>query len=91
MESEIQQGINLVNAATKTSTLKHYIWSTLPNGKEISGGKYIIPHFEAKNRIDAYIKSHEELWAKTTLFWITFYASNYIFPMFTPNFVVCSL
>jgi len=38
---EFQQGVNLANAALATSTLKHYIWSTLPNGLRISGGKYL--------------------------------------------------
>jgi nucleoside-diphosphate-sugar epimerase len=53
MEIEISQGKNLANAAFKTPSLRHYIWSTLPNGKEISKGKYLVPHFEAKNKIDA--------------------------------------
>lgn len=84
VEIEIQQGINLAKAAAATSTLEHYIWSTLPNGKKVSGGNYVIPHFEAKNRIDDYIKADEALFAKTTFLWVTFYASNYYFPMFTP-------
>lgn len=88
MAVEVQQGKNLANAAAKTSTLKHFIWSTLPNGTKISKGKYLVPHFDAKNKIDEYIKSISDLYAKTTFLWITFYAQNYSFPMFTPNFVV---
>lgn len=53
MEIEVSQGKNLANAASKTPSLQHYIWSTLPNGKEISKGKYLVPHFQAKNKIDA--------------------------------------
>lgn len=90
MEVEVQQGKNLANAAAKTSTLQHYIWSTLPNGSQISNGKYLVPHFEAKNKIDAYIKTLPQLYAKTTFLWITWYASNYAFPMFTPIFVPTS-
>jgi hypothetical protein len=90
MKVEVQQGKNLANAAAKTSTLKHYIWSTLPNGSKISNGKYVVPHFDAKNKIDEYIKSKADLYAKTTFLWITFYAQNYVFPMFTPNLVVSS-
>jgi hypothetical protein len=90
MKVEVQQGINMANAAIKTQTLKHYIWSTLPNGSKISNGKYLVPHFEAKNKIDDYIKSKPELFAKTTFLWITFYGTNYVFPMFTPNFVKSS-
>jgi len=87
---EIQQGKNLANAAANTPTLKHYIWSTLPNGREISGGKYVVPHFDAKTKIDAYIKSLKDLYAKTTFLWVTWYAGNYVFPMFTPVHVPTS-
>jgi len=81
---EIQQGINLAKAASATKSLEHYIWSTLPDAKTISAGQFVVPHFEAKNEIDRFIKSDAELLAKTTFFWITFYASNYYFPMYTP-------
>jgi hypothetical protein len=84
---EAEQGINLAKAAAATKTLQHYIWSTLPNGSKISSGKYAVPHLEAKNKVDDYIRSQPELLAKTTFFWITFYAQNLNFPMFTPIFV----
>jgi len=84
VQVEVQQGINLAKAAAATSALEHYIWSTLPNGKHISGGKFVVPHFEAKNTIDRFIKADSKLLAKTTFLWVTFYASNYYFPMFTP-------
>ncbi|KAK4032150.1 hypothetical protein C8A01DRAFT_41413 [Parachaetomium inaequale] len=88
MEVEVQQGINLAQAAAATSTLEHYIWSTLPNAKAISAGKYLVPHFEGKNRIDAYIRDNEpDLLKKTTFFWVTWYHANYTFPMFTPYFI----
>jgi len=87
---ESAQGINLARAASATPTLKHYIWSTLPNSASISNGKYVVPHFEAKNRVDAYIKSDHKLYAKTTFLWITFYASNFLYPMFTPNLLKSS-
>jgi NmrA-like family len=84
IEIESTQGINLAKAAAATSTLQHYIWSTLPNGKATSNGRWVIPHFEAKNKVDAYIRTQPALLAKTTFFWVTFYAQNYAFPMFTP-------
>lgn len=84
MEIEEQQGVNLAKAAAATSTLEHYIWSTLPDGKTLSGGKYVVPHFEAKNQVDRYIKSDKALLAKTTFLWVTFYAANYVWPPFTP-------
>jgi hypothetical protein len=88
MEVEEQQGINIAKAAAATPTLEHYVWSTLPNVLGISNGKYLVPHFEGKNRIDAYIREKEPaLLAKTTFFWVTFYATNYVFPMFTPYYI----
>ena len=84
MEVEVAQGINIAKAASATETLEHFIWSTLPNGRKISNGKFIVPHFEAKNTIDQYIKSDAALLAKTTFLWITFFAANYGWPMFTP-------
>jgi hypothetical protein len=86
-EVEVQQGINLAKAAAATKSLEHDIWSTRPDAKQISGGKYVVPHFEAKNTIERHIKSDPALLAKTIFFWITFYASNYYFPMFTPYLI----
>ena len=90
IEIETQQGLNLAKAASKTTTLEHYIWSTLPNAPRISGGKYDIPHSAAKNRIDDYIKSDAALLAKTTFLWVAFYANNYQYPMLTPSLVKTS-
>jgi len=88
IEVESEQGINLAKAAAATSTLEHYIWSTLPNAKAISAGKYLVPHFEGKNVIDAYIRDKEPaLLAKTTFFWVTWYHSNLTFPPFTPYWI----
>lgn len=88
MEVEVQQGINLARAAAATATLEHYVWSTLPNALAVTGGKYLVPHFEGKNRIDAYIRDNEpDLLRKTTFFWVTFYSTNYVFPMFTPYLI----
>ncbi|EAQ84475.1 hypothetical protein CHGG_08489 [Chaetomium globosum CBS 148.51] len=88
MEIELHQGTNLATAAAATPTLEHYIWSTLPNALALSANKYLIPHFEGKNRIDAHIRTHlPALLAKTTFLWVTWYHSNYAFPMFTPYLI----
>jgi hypothetical protein len=86
-EVETQQGINLAKAAAATKTLEHYIWSTLPDARNISNGRFIVPHFDAKNEIDRFIKADADLLAKTTFLFITFYASNYYFPMYTPYYI----
>ncbi|KAK5652388.1 hypothetical protein OQA88_10580 [Cercophora sp. LCS_1] len=88
VEIETQQGINLARAALSTiSTLEHYIWSTLPSAVNISKGKYNVPHFEGKIAIDQFIQSQPELVKKTTFLWVTWYHSNYTFPMFTPYWI----
>jgi len=90
MKVELQQGKNIADAAAKTATLKHLIWSTLPDSKKISNGKYVVPHLHAKARVDEYIKTKADLSAKTTFLWVGWYAQNYQFPMFTPNFAKSS-
>jgi hypothetical protein len=81
---ESTQGINLAKAALATHTLEHYIWSTLADAKTISGGKYMVPHFESKNIVDRWIRSQPELIKKTTFFWVTFYAQNMLWDPLLP-------
>ncbi|KAL2851920.1 NAD(P)-binding protein [Aspergillus pseudoustus] len=83
---ESTQGINCAKAASKTATLEHYIWSTLPDNQKISGGKYSVPHFESKVKVDEYIRRDKALLSKTTFLFITYYATNILMPMFTPTF-----
>ncbi|KAK6527502.1 hypothetical protein TWF694_004485 [Orbilia ellipsospora] len=90
IEIETAQGINIAKAAAETSTLEHYIWSTLPNAGKATNGKYMIPHFVAKNNVDDYIRSDKSLLAKTTFLWITWYVNNYQYPVFTPIYVKSS-
>lgn len=85
MESETQLGINLANAAAQTSTLEHYIWSTLPDSKANTGGKVVVPYYESKNAVDRYIRSTlPDLLAKTTFVWFGWYAANMMTPIFHP-------
>ena len=87
---EYSQGVNIASAASKTSTLEHLIWSTLPDSRKISNGEYIVPHFDAKTRVDAYIKGNKALLSKTTFLYVTFYSSNLFYPPITPNLVKSS-
>ncbi|KAL4887105.1 hypothetical protein BJY04DRAFT_177308 [Aspergillus karnatakaensis] len=85
MDNETQQGINLANAAAATDSLEHYVWSTLPNTRQNSGGRAVVPYFESKNRVDSHIRSLPDLLQKTTFVWIGWYASNILMPTQHPT------
>jgi uncharacterized protein YbjT (DUF2867 family) len=53
---EFEQGRNLVRAA-KEAGIQHFIWSTLPDYEALSGGKYTVPHFTSKARVDDEVKT----------------------------------
>jgi len=52
---ESKQATAAVRAA-KDAGVKHFVWSTLPNVEAISGGKFHVPHFTGKARIDRIVK-----------------------------------
>src|SRR5882757_7653922 len=53
--NEIKQATAAIRAA-KDAGVKHFVWSTLPNVEAISGGKFDVPHFTGKARIDRIVK-----------------------------------
>ena len=52
---ELKQATAAVRAA-KEAGVKHLIWSTLPNVESISHGKFEVPHFTGKAKIDRIVK-----------------------------------
>src|ERR1700751_252422 len=52
---EFKQATAAIRAA-KYSVVKHLIWSTLPDVEKISGGKFNVPHFAGKAKIDRLVK-----------------------------------
>lgn len=53
---EVTQGEAAVRAA-KDAGVEHFVWSTLPNVEVISGGKYNVPHFTDKAKVDAIVSA----------------------------------
>ena len=52
---EVSQATAAVRAA-KDAGVKHLVWSTLPDVEGISGGKFHVPHFTGKAKIDRIVK-----------------------------------
>jgi len=52
---EFKQATAAIRAA-KDAGVKHFIWSTLPDVEAISGGKFNVPHFTGKAKIDRLVK-----------------------------------
>ena len=53
--NELTQARAAVRAA-RDAGVKHFVWSTLPNVEAISGGKFDVPHFTGKAKIDRIVK-----------------------------------
>jgi uncharacterized protein YbjT (DUF2867 family) len=52
---ELKQATAAIRAA-RDAGVKHFIWSTLPDVEAISGGKFHVPHFTGKAKIDRIVK-----------------------------------
>ena len=52
---ELQQATAAIRAA-KDAGVKHLIWSTLPNVEAIGSGKFNVPHFTGKAKVDRVVK-----------------------------------
>ena len=56
MRSETAIGTALVKAAHAVGVY-HAIWSTLPDCEKLSGGRFKVPHFSGKARVDAAVEA----------------------------------
>jgi len=76
---EVAQGTAAV-AAAKTAGVQHYIWSTLPNVAEITSGRYNVPHFTNKAKVNAVVENAGFRWF--TFVEPPFYYQNLRSPMY---------
>jgi len=72
---EAKQATAAVRAAMDAG-VKHFIWSTLPDVEAISGGKFHVPHFTGKAKVDRVVK--EAGFANHTFVIAPFYYQNLI-------------
>lgn len=71
--NESRQAVAAVNAA-KRAGVQHFIWSTLPDVEAISHGKFEVPHFTAKARVERFVS--EAGFARHTFVIAPFYYQN---------------
>src|SRR5467141_1034210 len=70
---ELKQATAAIRAAMDAG-VKHFIWSTLPDVEAISGGKFNVPHFTGKAKIDRVVQ--EAGFANHTFVIAPFYYGN---------------
>jgi uncharacterized protein YbjT (DUF2867 family) len=72
---ELKQATAAVHAA-KNAGVKHFVWSTLPDVEAISRGKFHVPHFTGKAKVERIVKEAE--FANHTFVIAPFYYQNLI-------------
>jgi uncharacterized protein YbjT (DUF2867 family) len=78
---ETQIGMQIAKIA-KQAGVSQFVWSTLPNAERISAGKYRVPHFTEKAKVNSYIRSLG--FPSHTFVLPSFYFQNF-FSMFAPK------
>jgi len=75
---ELRQATAAVRAA-KDAGVKHFVWSTLPNVEVISSGRFHVPHFTGKAKVDRIVK--EARFAYHTFVIAPFFYQNLVGPL----------
>ncbi|KAM0473424.1 hypothetical protein ACHAPX_008171 [Trichoderma viride] len=87
-KAEQEYGMNVVRAAAQISSLRHIVWSTLPDAESITDGKYHIPHFQSKVPAEKYLQNPKNgLLGKSTILRVGFYASNLKLGLYKPLYI----
>ncbi|KAJ4359526.1 uncharacterized protein N0V89_000081 [Didymosphaeria variabile] len=72
---EISQAKRVLDILSRSSSLEHLIYSSLPSIRSASKGKYsAVVHFDGKADVVSWLQStHDDLWGKTTVLWVGTY------------------
>lgn len=89
-EVESKTAVRIARAIARITTLKHLVWSTLPDGSKKTDGKLHIHHFQSKVAAVEFIRSEPELAEKTTMLSVGMYGSNLRDPGYVPIYDVSS-
>ena len=72
---EYEQGRNLMDVVAATNSVEHFVFSTLPNAKKISGGELDVPHADIKARLE---EEARERGLPATFVHVAFYYENFL-------------
>ena len=72
---EYAQGKNLVDAVAATNSVEHFVFSTLPSYKKISGGELDVPHCDIKAQLE---EETRERGLPATFVHVAFYYENFL-------------
>jgi len=75
MQKETEIGSAAVKEA-RAAGVEHFIWSTLPDSKKLSGGRLEVPHFTGKARVDAAVEAAR--FPRHTFVQAPFYFQNFL-------------
>lgn len=89
-EAESKTAVRIARALARVTTLKHLVWSTLPDARKKTGGKLYIHHFQSKVAAAQLIRNDPELAKKTTMLSVGMYGSNLKDPGYVPIYDVSS-
>lgn len=73
-EREAELGRNLVDAVADAG-IEHFVFSTLPNVKKLTGGEIEVPHFDIKGELEDYTRERD---IPVTFIHIAFYYDNFL-------------
>jgi len=84
---EFEIGRKLVDKA-KSSGVKVLIWSSSPHAQKLSGGKYHVPHFTEKAKVEEYIRNIQkgkDAFESAVFITPSFYFQNFHWKAFCPK------